>query len=325
MTDYYISETHIGGAKLRINRDRFSDLVLCREALMSLIDIEETYAVLCRSFVDLEECLFTCALRYAYERSGLAELDGIFEYTRNTINVKLISFLTASRAYSEQVSSRMLHMNKLHGTSFNPSEQFSREFDKSPTYRVMDALRNHALHHRLPINSVSFSRSNLYAPEHGLTKSRLRLTFNPRIKIGELVDNAKLRKATREELAHIGAENIDVKYFVRGFISSLAQCHHEFRQWTQGIFESSHSKSTQAKEDLERGAGKEAKNISATKTRGGETAEEHYIDPEVFSSLLRSRSAWSHMRYAHRLYISTEVVKEKNTYPDDDDSLWITK
>lgn len=74
---------------------------------------------------------------------------------------------------------------------------FSRIFDTVFEYRVMEAVRNHAQHHRLPITKFYMGQSRVKT-ENGF--SVLRFTLDPEIDLNEIARNEKLNKKIREEI-----------------------------------------------------------------------------------------------------------------------------
>jgi len=327
MPDYVLGEYLLNGASVEIDEARFDALLKNSEIIRVIWDVEEAFSLLAKAFIEFEEYLLVAGLGYYYKRDMQRDVDNFFDDVRQTINLKLISFLTASRAYEDHLHRRMSCLSKLSSKKIDLKGNFNSVFDKSLEYRVMYALRNHALHRQLPLGTVALSGSNLSETGSMLDDppSRMRTTVDPKISVAEFCASDKIRLATRDEVEGLGYKHLDLKYFVRGFLSCLANCHDEFRTVTQNILEGALGQLRNAQDDLADKKGEGPKLVSIFKRDAGQIIENHYVDFERKSRLLDLRKYWTGLKSVQKGYISSEITSSKDTYPQADDKIWITK
>ena len=191
----------------------------------------------------------------------------------------------------------------------------------------MYALRNYALHHRLPLGVVVFSESNL--SETGDlgddAPTRHRVTIDPYLLAADIVSSDKIKKSTRDEVEQLGCKGLNLKFFMRGFVAKLTECHLVARDMTAEIASENIRILQEAFEKLWKKKGSTPKHLSVWIREEGREIEDHYIDPERFNQVIKSRRLWSGLKFVQRGYVSSEIRKNKDVYPSDHPSLWIPK
>jgi hypothetical protein len=274
-----------------------------------------------------KEYLLAIGINFNFQRDVQRDADHFFDDVRQSVNLKLISALTASRIYEEQLHRRMEILSKLAGEKIDLKASFSSAFDSSLENRVMYALRNHALHSQLPLSAITFgsSRLSITGDPRDEAPSRSRMTVDPKISTKEFCGSPKIRPATRAEVEQLGYEKLDLKFFARGFLSCLASCHDDFRRVTEGPLERALLDLKNAHLELKEAKGDEPKHVSIYKRYEGSVIEKHYIDYAKKLRILDLRRFWSGLKWIQRSYLSSKVVSYKDTYPENHGTIWIEK
>ncbi|WP_272008742.1 hypothetical protein [Roseovarius sp. ZX-A-9] len=327
MYNFQLSEGYIGGAIVEIDTVRYEELLHANAVIKPIWDLEDTFSLLANSFIELEEYFLSLGISYFYQKDMQRDMNHFFDDVRQGANLKLISALTASRVYEEQLHRKTSLLSKLTETKIDLCPSFSSAFDESIEYRVMYALRNHAQHRQLPLTNIIFSSSNL--SETGDMRdgaaSRHRITIDPKISVTEFCNSDKIKSSTREEVRDLGYQYLDLKFFMRGFLSCLAVCHEDFRKATEPFVEIYLTALKEARDELWKLKGDEPKHICIFKRYEGRVVEKHYIDYTERSRLRDLRGFWTGLQSVQRGYVSSEVKLSKDTYPEQHEKVWIAK
>lgn len=327
MTEFLLMEGYINGCHVEIDEARFDEILQAKTVVELLWKVEDTFSLLANSFIELEEYLLSAGMRYIFQRDMQRDIDHFFDDAIHNVNLKLISVLTASRVYEEQMSRRMSSLKAQTGIEINMSGNFSTVFDSSLEYRVMYALRNHALHNQLPLGSISFGSSNLSATGdlRDNAPTRHRVTVDPKISVKDFCNSDKIRAPTKKEVEDLGCEYLDLKFFARGFVSGLARCYDDFRKASEAILEVALNTLQAANETLQNTKGEEPVHASIIKRIEGRKVEDHYIEYSKNSRIVDVRNFWTGLKWLQRAYLSSEIKQSKDTYPGRHAEIWIAK
>lgn len=327
MVNYALIEGFLSGAALDISADRFMEILNASQIITQVWDVEESFSLLAHSFVELEEYLLKLGLEYFFQRDLQRQSDHFFDTARETVNLKLVGALTASRMYEEQLHRRVSTLSKLLGEAMDLHPSFSKAYDNSLEYRVMYALRNHSLHNQLPIKHLTFGSSHLYSSGNAGddSPSRYRITIMPRIVVSDFCSSDKIKKPLKDEVEGLGFKYLDLKFFARGFLACLAVCHEDFRKATEDHMEAALKILQSAEEQLKEAKGENPRYINICVQDDGRLVEKHYVDFSNKSRIRDIRRIWSGLKWTQRGYVSSEIVRSKDTYPDEQGDLWIPK
>jgi hypothetical protein len=96
--------------------------------------------------------------------------------------------------------------------------KLSEEYDGQLSYRVMEAIRNHAQHRAFPVHSTRFGAT--------WDKDRTELLFYSEFffEVSLIEDDPKFKKSIKKELIEIG-EKFDLKLGVRNYFGSICRIH----------------------------------------------------------------------------------------------------
>lgn len=204
---------------------------------------------------------------------------------------------------------------------------FSNEFDNNFQYRLGEALRNHSLHHSLPLSRNVFSRRTLY--EGGrfseVARTRDRFSINPQISVEDFLSAGKMRSKTRAEVEVLGVKYLDLKYVIRGYVSGLARCHTRLRGETTALVEKSIGNIERLVAHCVLDDQKEALiYIGSCSSKGSEISTIE-ICPKKLRRIKNVRGESDAISRLPLSFLSSEVTKRKESYPPSDDDLWISE
>lgn len=314
-TSYYLSNP-FGKKRIEIPKARHDEIVNARDALLTLMGLEESFSLLAKSLIEFEESIFRLSIQYLYNEN-LNSQEWFFEKSRQEVNLKVVSILTAARAYDERLRRSLPNINEAHTIDFHPKDNLSKAFDSSLEYRIMDGLRNMALHDHPPISSLSYGARKIMSNPKGTDdqiKTRIRHTVTPQLSTSRFCATEKVRKKTRDEVSALNCQHIDVKYLIRVFISQLATCHMAFREKSSEITATALNTLEVANNDMMEPKEKFNAPYICKSDADGNTSEQ-YIGYENFSIITNLRKEWSTMEHLPQIYISSEFVKTNKTYP----------
>ncbi|MEM7243092.1 MAG: hypothetical protein AAF429_12990 [Pseudomonadota bacterium] len=324
---YKIAEDYIGGSSIESSKEEFSKLEQAKVHLDLLWKLEINFSIFAKAYLEFEKCLDDINLKSEFEDGLYTNPDQVFYAAHEKINLRTVTFLVAARIYEEKALQLNERFLKYRNIDFLVSESHSESFDSSFEYRVIQALRNFAVHEDLPIASISFGASNLRENEADPRESpsRLRSTVDPKISIDKLIESKKIRKKTKNELSDISEEFLDLKFFIRGFVEELTKCHFTLREHYSEVAEGLVSKFDEVKSKLQKSVGREVRHVVAIRYYKNRKAQDVYIDPEFNKRVLNAKKRWMGLKNVQRTYLSSEVIAHKNKFPQVHDRILIEK
>lgn len=250
----------------------------------------------------------------------------IFRRIRIGYNLRMLTLLTAARAYLEQIP-------QLVGSAFKDADKIKAKiksnlanvFDGSFEYRVIDSLRNYAQHASLPLGGFSIRSENL-RPSGGFSSdepSRGRMVIEPYFEADGLTNSEKIRKKTREEIAALGFRKLDAKYFVRKYISDLSRHHSFLMELLTEQFNESVETIGKATSKLEKEKSGEVKYHAIFSKSDGKILEERNMHGKFYTRPIGSGRNTKRLHNLSRMAVSSEIAKKKDLYQGDDPTLWL--
>ena len=193
--------------------------------LVSICDVEETYASLIENYVEWENAIGQRALRQmvSYE-IGYDHVQA----SRKLVARKLANLLASARLYLDSLpkhTKRILPGNS--GALAQMREAPSLQYDSRLAYRVMEALRNYSQHAALPVHGITTSASR----EDTAEAYELSFAVLPRIDQEQLAQDRNFKKSVLEEMSKV--EKIELKPLVREYIEGISAVHASFRMITE--------------------------------------------------------------------------------------------
>lgn len=298
MSRYFLGEKILNprGAPIEINKNEFERISKAKNIIIGLMSIELKFNILFECYRRLEIEMFEMAFDLSIKNDFNREISSGIVIK---LNQNLLSFLTAVRAYHDQRPQDLAAFS----TSESPwadkaNSVFHEIFKLIFEYRVMEAVRNHAQHHRLPIERF-YTGASRSATEKNI--SELRYSLDPEINLIELAQNMKLNKRTREEISKLGVEWMDLKFAVRRYVSGLAQGHDEVRRMLFDIFED-------AKEVYAEFADRYKSRYTLD---DGAIFVMAYSEPEIFKPIYLGADVIAEVDRIYKLHLSTKNLEKR--------------
>lgn len=312
MTNYFLGEKSLSprSEAVEISESDFRTLNWAKSVFDAILKFEVKFLIIMECYQAIEMNLF----RMCFERSIIYS----FDRESNTdvtirVNQDLLSLLTSVRAYHDQ---RTQDLSVFSGSRDSwPDEVkrvYSKIFDKNFEYRVMEALRNFAQHHQIPVQKFYFGgRRNV--SEVGI--SNVLYTIDPEINLLKIAQNTDMNAKIRREIIDIGIEWIDLKLAVRRYVSGILEGHNEVRSMTLSDLESAKAIYKKFAERYKSSSpfAKDAQIILAYCEP--DIGMEVYLGSDLLSEIERVSLLYARPIDLSQQYISTEVVRLHPKHP----------
>jgi hypothetical protein len=323
---FYLVEPFLKGREVEISQDAYAALVEAHKILVAFWNIEESFSLAADAFVAFERELLLIALDYEYrstpDTGRRAGMDGY----RRRINLRLVTFLAAVGTYQDHVMRRVSSLDGRLGMSLDEVKALaSRLYDQSFEYRVMTTLRNQAVHSHLPLGGLSLGGRRKWEGDRAAedVPSRRRMTVDPVILCRDFCNSDKGNVKTKNEVAFLGCEKLDLKFFVRSYIEQIAKGHWEFRELTVAGYQSAVATIRDASQRHwpSDEAAPKLLTVEARPSKG--RSDQHLIDDKHFEEVARLREGWQSLRHVRDAYISSVISRGPRTHPTVHGGLWI--
>lgn len=312
MARYFLGEEILNprGAPIEISENDFEKILKAKNIVIGLISIELKFNIIFECYRRLEiemfEMAFDFSIKNDFSRKSNSEL--VIKLNQN-----LLSFLTAVRAYHDQRPQDLAVFSTAESPWADQANNvFHRIFNLIFEYRVMEALRNHAQHNRLPIEKF-YTGANRNTTKK--TVSEICYTLDPEINLIELSENNKLNKNTRDEITELGVEWMDLKLALRRYVSGLAQGHDEVRKMLFDIFEDAKAVYTEYANRYKSRHASDDGAIFVMAYSEPEICKSIYLGADVIAEVDRMYKLHPSARNLERRYVSTEVVRVHSKHP----------
>lgn len=322
-----LKERSVSGFSIEITEDQGNDISDAMTTLRALHTIENLFSLVCEAFVELETELFSHALEHltgSNAELSNKEVSERFDRVRHRINLKTLTLLNAHAAFSSQTP-QTLNSNSSLNRFLEPQRRLiAKAFDESLNYRIFCAVRNFAQHSALPIHGAEFSVKNQWKDNKNTSSpSRGRVTFSPYLSTMALSKSSKIRRATRDEIENRKSSSLDLKAVCRGAISAFCRAHREFSDLTESVLTGAMLKVDNVYEDASEKKGSEAKFLHLFIDPSVENDTGIFLDRALADRIRVSRARWRGLDNIERLFISTEVIFQRDRYCGDTSKIWV--
>lgn len=312
MSRYFVGEKILNprGAPIEISKNEFERIYKSKNIVTGLMSFELKFNILFECYRRLEIEMFEMAFDLTIKDDFSRQISS--EIVIN-LNQNLLSFLTAVRAYHDQRPQDLAAFS----TPESPWAEkangvFHSIFNLIFEYRVMEAVRNHAQHHRLPIERF-YTGASRDKTEKSI--SELRYTIDPEINLIELAKNNKLNKRTREEISELGVEWMDIKLALRRYVSGLAQGHNEVRSMIFDMFEDAKAVYAEFADRYKSRHASDNGAIFVMAYSEPEICEPIYLGLDVIAEVDRMYKLHLSAKNLEKRYVSTEIVRYHPKHP----------
>jgi hypothetical protein len=218
----YICDTAPTPVAVDISRDRYQEIKLAKATCLGVVHLEELLALLLENYSDWECELLGLAQAHIIKPSN-DFADAMQQ--RLLLNKRLINFLTVSRLYfdhSNHIVSKYFNDTSSEATSIKAYK--NKLYDDHFGYRLIEALRNHALHCAFPVNF--FSQNSRSSP--CTDPSYEEVTIIPILALSAVRENKDFHAKVLNEL-NTHEENLDLRPPIREHIQCVLDLHNFVR------------------------------------------------------------------------------------------------
>lgn len=325
---YSLSEDYIGGHTLEIDKQNYESILQAKKTVSAILEIERVFALCANSYFDFEKLVLESALEHSTGRYSYDGIEGFFEDFHNKLNLRIITFLNAYKAYYDQSLRHSCNLEAgVAGVVERVRSEFSTSFDSCFEYKVCDAMRNHAQHHSLPVDGSNFgirwqheeSRMAVGVPTRG------RITLSPYFNKSSLIENNHLRAKTRNELFDADFDKIDTKMLLRGFIAELAKCHMRLREFFSLCFDRASDKIKESYRLVCASKGADVSHVAAFDRTESSRPIRTYLKLSNIDRCKFYKSQWHGLQSAKSHFVSSEPVHTAKTFFQTGEDIWISK
>jgi hypothetical protein len=220
-------------SRVPISRERYDELAESGEIIQKALQLEQTLGIVIENFIEFEEALLQVSLREAYVLNDDGEKMMV---NRIRLNRLLMNLLASADAYLDHTSTNLYPIFKAEDEGAKQWHDARKSIHhNSFSYRVMDALRNHALHVALPIQKVMYF-SRWVTVDKSDEQQMLNFVM-PMLDLEELERDPKFKSRVLDELKKHESP-LDVAKLARGYVAELGRLHEQLRLlWRQPLGE----------------------------------------------------------------------------------------
>lgn len=202
--------------QIPIDETRYAAIAEAEAVQLAVLQVEEKFDLVITNYEEFETELASLTIRHMVRRDLPWRR---MSADRLMLNRRLANLLSMCRLYTDQVIHDLTAAPM--GLDLAETKQlFSRQYDSSLGYRVMENLRNQMQHRSIPITGITYASS----VEDGLSVFRIDLGLNL-----EMLRTGGFKPAVLRELAALEAEKVDLILFVRQHVQGLAVVHASIR------------------------------------------------------------------------------------------------
>ena len=215
-----------------ISRGDFESAKDAHRKLQRIVGIEEKFDALARNYIDFEADMLKTLVETSLGGFG----QGMETMAlKRLINRRLVNVLSAARGYIDHLRQAAKQILPTAEIADDVLALLSNSFDRSFSYRLLEALRNYTQHSGFAIHSVSFRTKVL----HDKPGSPMKATISPLLDIDEVLADDRIKGKIRQELARVqvSRERVDLKAHTREYIACLAEAHKTIREHSTPVFE----------------------------------------------------------------------------------------
>lgn len=213
--------------KFTIPEDEYNKILLAIDVLRRFDKIHELYQI-----------VFETVLEFENEHSAIINSLGLapsFEFSkfRRRLNVKMLTVLTAVRAFSDHSHKLILEEPRLAKVGYNLRSEWHSKKETSFEFGFMELIRNIAQHHILPIRSISISIRNPPETESGKQEVSIPFKFSKEeicgIKMGNSYDTQMQKRISEKEVNEFDGVEILREYLneIEGVFKTFSDESHQ--------------------------------------------------------------------------------------------------
>jgi hypothetical protein len=206
--------------EISLDKGEFDSIKSARQILSHGLAMEEKYEILISNYLEFEKEILDQAVQSMIRNP--CDYNDFFK-VRLSFNVRLVNLLTSGRLYIDQLHRHVkATVPEIPDVQKEIKNLFSKEYDKNPEYRFMEALRNYVQHRGIPVHGTQHNASNDYSGEERLLIFTMELCSQKEY----LQEDKAFKKTVLKEIP----EQVDLKMATRIYVGCLSKVHGEARK-----------------------------------------------------------------------------------------------
>lgn len=209
---------------ISISEEKYDSISKAWQKILDAYFIEQKFMILLENYLELEsDIYFNVINRESWaDKSWSKGVDFIHHCNR-----RLLNFLTTSRVYFDQVP--------IHLSTFSSEEnslkhlfktQANYHYDSSFSFRLLEALRNHAQHYNLPLDGTTINITKVKRDDDNVREHNLALVIN----VKSLIRNKDFKSRVKAEVQErYQFSSFDARPHIHDYISLIAEIHSRIR------------------------------------------------------------------------------------------------
>ena len=325
-SNYLLVEAYGEKAQLAISYEEFVKLKIAADRFNQITQIEEVYGIAAESYIELETSLLSMAIDLMVGKYGRVESEFAWQDQQIKLNMKILNLLNAFRANYEQTLRICNSINANSSGIFKlVKDAFSKEFDESLEYRVIDALRNFSQHQALPLDILLFSSINQSKSHSKEGPSRRRVTVDIHVLLPKLITSDKINSSTRQEMKDLRFDRMDLKLLIRKYVSCVAKVNRIVREKSESFLKDSFLEVSGAFAKFEKHFSKDVSLLNLVICENSQLSSGPSVSKERYSQISNLREKYIALPDVARTYTSSELILHEESYQGSDPLIWIVE
>lgn len=219
---YFLAPLHRPeGCRLKLSKARYKDIVRCRDNLVRVVEIEETFDGVVGNYAEFQGELLRLSVWHSVR--GGADRSQV-DSERRLVNRRLGNLLSSCRLYVDQTP-RLLGEAFPDGAAKSRFKEAARqEYDSSFSYRLIDGIRNYAQHRGFVAQWYSWR----WWTTDLKPQAKTAVAVHPKIVTEDLLRDKQVKASLRNQLRELD-DTIDLAPHVRSYVQSLSGIHRQVR------------------------------------------------------------------------------------------------
>ncbi|MBZ9884713.1 hypothetical protein LB535_20405 [Mesorhizobium sp. CA10] len=282
-----------------IGKSQYDQIKDAIQRIISATDAEELYLVCVYNYEDYERHLLTSALDdMIFSKDQHSEFLSIIGRTHQ----RLANFLTSCRAYLDQIQTLADRVcTKSTGADDRIRELASAWYDRSLSYRLMEALRNFVQHRGFGVHGLALGRR--WVAKGDDIKHRAHHWVQPNVSPVRLSESGSFKRSVLDEIVHL--KSVDLNPHVREYMRAISEVQALFRTETANDIREAEQPVRWAL-DKYRAESSDGKTIgaSAVAYEGGNVVDEYPILQETLDYYAETKNRVSSFANLERRVVS---------------------
>jgi hypothetical protein len=222
---YYIKQVYMGHQEpIEISESEAIKLKTASNSLSAAFALEETFDLLISNYTDMEREVIDSAIHELTKK----QFDYKYHYeVRSSLNRRIVNLLTSTKLYLDQAPQHLGLCTELsEGAKDEFKARTNQHYDRSFSYRFMEALRNHVQHNGSAAHSVCLSKERLHIriSKYGRFLEEREIIENTVLAFAQkkyIKDNPKFKKSVCIEMP----EKVNLTEAAREYVGCLGDLH----------------------------------------------------------------------------------------------------